>query len=138
MIRLHIALVIILLSTLLWSCTHLSEYQLVTPALPVLAPLFLTSPSSTLNFFFKFMTFGFIFHSGLRNHPLIHAVFGFYSFDTLALSDRICKYPLAAFLFFAIGYYPLVQSPSILIIGIWWVCHSCSDPRSTTHACEKD
>lgn len=95
MIRLHICLVIILLSTFL-GCTHLSEYQLVIPVLlAVLYPyLFLTSPSSTLNFF-KFMTFGFIFHSDPES-SLNSCSIWIHSFDTLALSDRICKYPLAA------------------------------------------
>ena len=80
----------------------------MTPALlAVLAPTFPYIPFFNTTFFFKFMAFGFIFHSGLQNHPLVHAVFGFYSFDILALSDRTCKYPLAAFLYFAIGCYPL-------------------------------
>ena len=75
----------------------------MTPALlAVLAPTFPYIPFFNTTFFFKFMAFGFIFHSGLQNHPLVHAVFGFYSFDILALSDQRTNIGILA-----IGCYPL-------------------------------
>lgn len=103
MIRLHICLVIILLLKFFGSYTSLR----IPTSDP--RPSSCPCPDFSLHLlfqdyiFFKFMAFGFIFHSGLQNRPLNCAVFGFYSFDILALSDRICKYPLAAFLFLLLG-----------------------------------
>ena len=107
MIRLHICLVIILLLKFFGSYTSLriptSDPSPSSCPCPHFSLHLLFQHEYQHEFFFKFMAFGFIFHSGLQNRPLIHAVFGFYSFDILALSDRICKYPLAAFLFLPLG-----------------------------------
>lgn len=107
MIRLHICLVIILLLKFFGSYTSLriptSDPSPSSCPCPHFSLHLLFQHEFQHEFFFKFMAFGFIFHSGLQNRPLIHAVFGFYSFDILALSDRICKYPLAAFLFLPLG-----------------------------------
>ena len=107
MIRLHICLVIILLLKFFGSYTSLriptSDPSPSSCPCPHFSLHLLFQHEFQHEFFFKFMAFGFIFHSGLQNRPLIHAVFGFYSFDILALSDRICKYPLAVFLFLPLG-----------------------------------